>query len=196
MTLSLIFLYPPLQVSSTLTLINIVLYPPLQSLCVLCDSRAIYSSHSNKSEGAWGHRPNERGPCSQRGPIWWHGKSCFPHSTLVFVQTGQTVSPCLLCSPLLSVLALFFPFFPFIQTCQLRQRHHRRHHLHLTLPSHRRYPVSTTSTPQLPHQPWLLQLPPRHPLQGAKHLLDSPSHTLQAHTSHPTTITLTVPSAP
>ncbi len=41
-------LYPPLQVSSTLTLINIVLYPPLQSPCVLCDSRAIYSLHSNR----------------------------------------------------------------------------------------------------------------------------------------------------
>ncbi len=45
----LLVLYPPLQVSSTLTLINIVLYPPLQSPCVLCDSRAIYSSHSNTS---------------------------------------------------------------------------------------------------------------------------------------------------
>src|SRR6266702_2403582 len=41
-------LYPPLQVSSTLTLINLVLYPPLQSPCVLCDSRAIYSLHSNR----------------------------------------------------------------------------------------------------------------------------------------------------
>ncbi len=34
--------------SSTLTLINIVLYPPLQSPCILCDSRAIYSLHSNR----------------------------------------------------------------------------------------------------------------------------------------------------
>jgi len=45
----------------------------------------------------------------------------------------------------------FFPFFPFIRTCQLRHRCRRR--LHLTSPSHRRYPISATSTPQLPHQP-------------------------------------------
>ncbi len=45
----------------------------------------------------------------------------------------------------------FFPFFPFIRTCQLRHRHHRR--LHLASPSHRQYPVGTTSTPQLLHQP-------------------------------------------
>src|SRR6266702_7989999 len=110
------------------------------------------------------------------------------------MQTGQTVSPCLPCSPLLSMLALFFPFFPFIQTCQLQHYHH--HHLHLTSPSHRQYPVSATSTPQLPHQLWPLQLLPHHPLWGAKHLLNLPSHTLQAHTIHPATITLTVPSAP
>src|SRR6266702_1840803 len=36
--------------------------------------------------------------------------SHFPHLTLVFVQTVQTVSPRPPCSPLLSVLALFFPF--------------------------------------------------------------------------------------
>src|SRR6266571_5777595 len=37
--------------------------------------------------------------------------SHFPRLTLVFVQTVQTVSPRLLCSPLLSMLALFFLFF-------------------------------------------------------------------------------------
>src|SRR6266702_3147150 len=79
------------------------------------------------------------------------------------MQTGQTVSPHPPCSPLLSVLALFFPFFPFIQTYQLRRRHRCR--LHLASPSHRRYPVGATLTLQLPHQPWPLQLPPRHPLR-------------------------------
>ncbi len=63
----------------------------------------------------------------------------------------QTVSPRPPCSPLLSVLALFFPFFPFIRTCKLRR--HCRCRLHLASPSHRRYPVGATSTPQLPHQP-------------------------------------------
>src|SRR6266571_8520726 len=124
------------------------------------------------------------------GQIRRRGKSCFPRSTLVFVQT---VSPRPPCSPLLSVLALFFPFFPFIRTCQLRRRRRRR--LHLASPSHRRYPVGATSTPQLPHQPWPLQPPPRHPLRGAKHPLDSPSHASRAHTSHPAAVALTVPSA-
>ncbi len=47
----------------------------------------------------------------------------------------------------------FFPFFSFIRTCQLRP-------VHLTLPSHRRYPVGAAinpvganSTPQLQRQP-------------------------------------------
>src|SRR6266702_979711 len=55
--------------------------------------------------------PNGSRPCSQRGgTIRWHGKSCFPHSTVVFVQTVQTVSPRPPCSPLLSMLTLFFLF--------------------------------------------------------------------------------------
>src|SRR6266571_951143 len=56
----------------------------------------------------------------------------------------------------------------------------------------RRHLDTATTAPT----PWPLQPPPHHPLQGAKHLLDLPSHTLRAHTSHPAAIALTVPSAP
>src|SRR6266702_329526 len=107
------------------------------------------------------------------------------------------VSPRPLCRPLLSVLAvasLFFLFFPFIRTCQLRRRLLR---LHLASPSHRRYPLGVTSTPQLPHQPrGRYNRRHFHPLRGAKHPLDSPSHASRAHTSHPAAVALTVPSAP
>src|SRR6266702_4616704 len=131
------------------------------------------------------------GHIAKGGTIQWRGKSCFPRSTLLFVQS---VSPCLPCSTLLSILALFF-FFPF--------------HPNLSA-------ATTTSSPPPPclaltqaiscqchldtattaPTPWPLQPPPRHPLQGVKHLLDSPSHTSRAHTSHPTAVALTVPSAP
>src|SRR6266702_2505343 len=73
----------------------------------------------------------------------------------------------------------FFPFFPFIQTCQLR--HRRRRHFHLASPSHRRYPIGATSTPQLPHQPWPLQPPPRHPLREPSTCWTRP-HTRRGHT--------------
>ncbi len=58
--------------------------------------------------------------------------------------------------------------------------------------SHPRHLDTATTAPTL----WPLQLPPCHPLRGAKHPLDLPSHASWAHTSHPTAIALTVPSAP
>src|SRR6266702_628222 len=114
--------------------------------------------------------------------VW---ESCFPCSTLVFAQTVQTVSlrPRPPCSPLLSVLALFFLFF--IRTCQLRCRRRRR--LHLASPSHRRYPVGATSTPQLPHQP-RGRYNRRHVTlcgEPSTRWTRSLSHASWAHTSHP-----------
>src|SRR6266702_2106042 len=66
-----------------------------------------------KSEGAWGYGPNGRGPHSQRGGQYDGARkavSDFPCSTLVFMQTLHTVNPRPTCSPLLSMLALFFLF--------------------------------------------------------------------------------------
>src|SRR6266702_1542860 len=113
------------------------------------------------------------------------------------------------CSPLPPIRACcrksffpfsFFPFFPFIRTCQLQ---HRRH-LHLTSPSHRRYPiaaainpVAATSTLQLLHQPrGRYNCHHVTPCRHANYPLHPPSHVSRAHASHPAAITLAVPSAP
>ncbi len=134
------------------------------------------------------------GHVAKGGTIQQHGKSCFPHSTLVFMQT---VSPHPLCSPLLSMLtvASLFSFFPFHPNLSAAMLTLLLPPPHLTLTqaiSHRHHLDTATTAPT----PWLLQPLPHHPLWGAKHPLDSPSHVSQAHTSHPTTVALTVPSAP
>src|SRR6266581_153730 len=129
-------------------------------------------------------RPNGRGPRSQRGTIRRRGKSCFPHSTLVFVQTGQTVSPRPPCSPLLSVLALFFSFFPFHPNLSAAMSSSSLPPPRLALTqviSHWCHLNTTTTAPTL----WPLQPLPCHPLQGAKHPLDSHSLTCVMGTHKP-----------
>src|SRR6266702_3074935 len=111
------------------------------------------------------------------------------------MQTGQTVSPRPLCSPLLSVLALFFSFFPFHLNLSAATSSSSPPPPHLALTqaiSCWRHLDTTTTAPTS----WPLQPLPHHPFRGAKYPLHSPSHTSQAHTSHPATIALTVPSAP
>src|SRR6266702_3501952 len=113
-------------------------------------------------------------------------------------------SPCSLLS-VLAVASLFSPFlfifiFIFISFFPF--------HLNLAAtllspspppasPSHRRYPVGATSTPQLPHQPRGRYNRRHVTLCGhANHLLHPPSHASWAHTSHPAAVALTMPSAP
>src|SRR6266571_7420036 len=106
-----------------------------------------------KSEGAWGYGPNVRGPRSQRGDnttAWEKLLPTFDFSFRADSADSKPSSSSAVQSPPIRARS-FFPFFPFIRTCQLRCRRRRR--LHLASPSHRRYPVGATSTPQLPHQP-------------------------------------------
>src|SRR6266702_5411930 len=113
-------------------------------------------------------------------------------------------SPCSLLS-VLAVASLFSPFlfifiFIFISFFPF--------HLNLAAtslspspppasPSHRRYPVGATSTPQLPHQPRGHYN--RHhvtPCRHANYPLHQPSHASRALTSHPAAVALTAPSTP
>src|SRR6266702_3763965 len=115
------------------------------------------------------------------------------------VQTVQTVSlhphpPCIRCAVPSYPCLLFFSFFPFHPNLSAAMSSLLPPPPCLALTqviSHQHHLNTATTTPTL----WPLQLLPHHPLQGAKHPLNLPSHASQAHTSHPTTITLTVPSA-
>ena len=145
------------------------------------------------------------GHVAKGGTTWRHGKSCFPHLTLVFHADSKPSSSAVQPPPsyLCLLLQVFFPFsfFPlFIQTCQLWHCHH----LHLALHSHRQYLIATTinpiganSTLQLQHQPHgCYNCHHITPCGHTNHLLHPPSHVLQAHTSHPVTIAITVPCTP
>ncbi len=123
-------------------------------------------------------------------------------------RADSTVSlPRLPCS-LLSVLAVASLFSPFLFIFIFIFISFFPFHLNLAAtslspspppasPSHRRYPVGATSTPQLPHQPRGHYNRHHVTLCGhANHLLHPPSHASWAHTSHPAALALTMPSAP
>ena len=89
----------------------------------------------------------------------------------------------------------FFSFFPFHPNLSAATSSSSPPPPRLALTqaiSRRRHLDTATTAPT----PWPLQPPPRHPLWGAKYPLHLPSHTSWAHTSHPATVALTVPSAP
>ncbi len=95
----------------------------------------------------------ERATEPKGGTIRRRGKCCFPLPTFDFsfrADSADSKPSSTMQSPPIRARS-FFPFFPFIQTCQLQR--HCCCRLHLASPSHRRYPVGTTSTPQLLHQP-------------------------------------------
>src|SRR6266702_8417812 len=55
------------------------------------------------------------GHVAKGGTIQWHGKSCFPHLTLVFVQTVASKPSSTVQTPPIHACCCksFFPFFPF-----------------------------------------------------------------------------------
>ncbi len=117
------------------------------------------------------------GHVAKGGTIRRRGKSCFPRSTLVFVQTVTVSlprSPCSLLS-MLAVASLFFPFlffffffffsfFPFHLNLSAATSLSPSPPPCLALTqviSRRRHLNTTTTAPT----PWPLQPPPHHPLR-------------------------------
>ncbi len=108
------------------------------------------------------------GHVAKGGTIQWHGKSCFPHLTLVFVQTVASKPSSTVQTPPIHACCCksFFPFFPFhLNLSAVMLSSPPPPHLALTQAISPWHHLDTTITaPTL----WLLQLLPLPPFVGSQ----------------------------
>ena len=132
-----------------------------------------------KSEGARGYGPNVRGPRSQRGDNTTAWEKLLPTFDFSFRADSKPSSA--VQSPPIRTRS-FFPFFHPNLSAAMSSSSSPPPRLALTQAISRRRHLDTATTAPTP---WPLQPPPRHPLRGAKHPLDSLSLTHVAGTHKP-----------